>query len=712
MPFGLTNAPATMQRLMDSVLAGLKWQTCLVYLDDIVCFNPSFDQHLIDLRALLSRLRGASLTANLKKCSFASDSITFLGYRVSPAGLQTDPDKIRAVAEFPQPTDVSSLRSFLGLAGYYRSFIGNFSSLAAPLNLLLKKDAPWIWSSQQQEAYETLKQALLSAPVLRLPDFSRAFELHTDGACTAGIGVILCQRDPKNNRAYAIAYASRSLSAAERNYGVSEVEALAIVFGIKKFAHYLTATKFTVITDHHSLQFLTSGKSTDLRGRLARWALFLRQHDFDIVYPPGSKNAGPDALSRFPVGHQPQQGVISALQASDLALQQAEDPFCLELRSKSELPAGFSLESGILFHGPRPVLPESLWKETFHLLHTNPTAGHLGIGRTLQRFARLYYFPNQREWVTNNVKACQTCQKIKMSNTTLGHTNLVHSNPATHPFDTVAIDTFGPLPLSSLGNRYIIVLQCRFSRYVCLFAVPNNTDKCVIQCLLMVIGEHWLFRAILSDNGPPYSGILMKALADHLQVHQRFATAYHPQSNGLVERFMETLKNMISSYLDTDNHQTTRDTHLSEFQLAYNSSPHQTTKYSPFSVVHGREARVLATPDFGVKTIPIEEYHIQAKDFLARAFNIIHRENTRSQASNAIEYNTHRKAPTFAVGDMVLVDFPVLSKASVSRAKKLVKKFRGPFRIVEVLSTDRYNVLEVSNSKPIQNVHATRIKKF
>lgn len=253
MPFGLTNAPATMQRLMDSVLAGLKWQTCLVYLDDIVCFSPTFEQHLIDLKALLTRLRSASLTANLKKCKFGSDNITFLGHKVSPDGLHTDPEKIQAVSEFPKPVDVPSLRSFLGLAGYYRSFIGQFSSIAAPLNLLLKKDTPWSWSSVQQEAYTTLKQALVSAPVLRLPDFTRPFELHTDGACTAGLGVILCQRDPKNNRAYAIAYASRSLSSAERNYGVSEVEALAIVFGIKKFAHYLTATKFTVITYHRQI---------------------------------------------------------------------------------------------------------------------------------------------------------------------------------------------------------------------------------------------------------------------------------------------------------------------------------------------------------------------------------------------------------------------------------------------------------------------------
>lgn len=598
-----------------------------MYLDDIICYSSSFEQHLKDLRA-------ASLTANLKKCNFASDRISFLGYIISPAGLHTDPAKVQAVTDFPTPTDVSSLRSFLGLAGYYRCFISKFSSIAAPLHNLLKHDVSWTWSSDHQTAYDTLKQALVSAPVLRFPDFSRPFELHTDGACTAGIGVILCQQDPRNNRAYAVAYASRSLSPAERNYGVSEVEALAIVWDIKKFSPYLTATKFTVITDHHSLQFLNKGKLTDLRGRLARWTLLLQQHDFDIVYRPGSQNAGPDALSRYPPA-----AMISSFQPSDIATAQASDPFCQDLLQKPSLPSGFSQESGILFFGARPVLPESLRKDVFELLHSNPTSGHLGIGLTLQRFNRLYYSPNQQAWVKKMVNQCSTCQRVKRTNTTLGHTNLVHSAPSVHPFDTIAIDTFGPLPLSLAGNRYIIVIQCLFSRYVIPIAVPSNTDKCVIECLLRVIGEHGVFRAILSDNGPPYAGILMNALAKHLKIDQRFAPAYHPQSNGLVERFMETLKNMISSYIDVDNHQTTWDIHLSEFQLAYNSTAHQTTKYSPFSVVHGREARTLATPNFGVKSIPIQEYQIQSKDFLARAFNIIQMENTRAQASNALVFN-------------------------------------------------------------------------
>lgn len=346
--------------------------------------------------------------------------------------------------------------------------------------------------------------------MLRFPDFSVPFELHTDGSCTAGIGVILCQRDPRNNRANAVSFASRSLSPAEKNYGVSEVEALAIVWGIKKFAHYLTATKCTVITDHQALQNLQN-KNTDIRGRLRGWALSLQQHDFKIVYHPGTKIAGPDALSRYPVATpNVSHKILCNLSSNDFINAQLNDAFCQEIQSQDPLPAHYSIESGVLFFSSRPVLPQALWLETFELLHANPTTGHLGVGRTLQRFSRLYYFPDQKQWVQDKVNTCQVCQKVKRSHTTLGSTSLVHSSPSLHPFDTIAIDSFGPLPVSKMGNKYIIVIQCMFSRYAIITAVPENTDKQVVKCLSKVISEHGIFRQLLSDNGQTYAGTLLK----------------------------------------------------------------------------------------------------------------------------------------------------------------------------------------------------------
>lgn len=487
MSFGLCNAPSTIQRLMDSVLAGLKWQICLVYLDDIIIFSHSFQQHLHDLRLVFSRLRQAHLSINLKKCHFASKEISYLGYRITSDGLKTDPAKIQAVSAFPRPTNPDTLRSFLGLAGYYRSFIRGFSTIASPLNALLHKDASWQWSSQHEQAFQALKTALVTTPVLCYPDFSQPFELHTDGACTAGIGVMLCQRDPSNNRVHAIAYASGSLSPAEKNYGVTELEALAVVWGMKKFAHYLTGMRFIVITDHQALQFLP--RSADLRGRLARWALYLQQHDFQVVYRPGRANAGPDALSRFPLPDIASlsfsssqsfiQSFLCGLSSSDLAAAQQQDSFCQSLLSLP-LPQGFSLESGILFFGPRPVLPESLRQEVFKLLHGHPTSAHLGLSRTLQQFQRLYWFPDMRTYVAERICNCSIGTRTKLSRKSLVTPTLfvpIHLVNLLILLPWILLVLFLPLNLAigtlwSLNACFLAMLSLLQSRYATLIRFP------------------------------------------------------------------------------------------------------------------------------------------------------------------------------------------------------------------------------------------------
>lgn len=251
-----------------------------------------------------------------------------------------------------------------------------------------------------------------------------------------------------------------------------------------------------------------------------------------------------------------------------------------------------------------------------------------------------------------------------------------------------------------------------FSRYVVITAVPENTDRQVVQCLSKVMAEHGIFGALLSDNGQPYSGTLLNSLCLHLFIKQRFSPAYHPQSNGLVERFMATVRTLIASFMDLDYQQTTCDEQLNEFQLAYNSSSHDTTKFSPFSLVHGRESRTLASPDFTIFTISAQEYKQQVKQFLGHALALVQLENNKSQASKAATFNTHCQAPNLSVGDLGLIDFPVQSSAAGKRSGKLVRSFRGPFKVIKVLSTDRFDVLELENNRNCFNVHASGMKKY
>ncbi len=272
LPFGLCNAPSTFQRLMESVLRGLNWKICLIYIDDIIIFSKSFEEHLAHIDLVFARLRAANIKLKASKCHFAYPQVTYLGHIVSRHGIQPDPDKVSAVREFPIPKKVKDVRSFLGLANYYRRFIKNFAHIAGPLTALLRKNAKFQWTAQCQNAFDTLKQSLISAPILNFPDFTLPFELYVD-ASLDGLGMTLGQI--QNGKDVVIAYAGRSLNSAELSYSATEKEALAVIEGIKKFQPYLHGRKFTVHTDHHALKWLMTIK--DVTGRLARWSLFIQQ---------------------------------------------------------------------------------------------------------------------------------------------------------------------------------------------------------------------------------------------------------------------------------------------------------------------------------------------------------------------------------------------------------------------------------------------------
>lgn len=294
MPFGLCNAPATFQRLMDRIYKGLIWKSVVVYLDDTNIFSRTFDEHLKHLRIVFQRIRDAGLKLNLEKCNFWMKSLPFLGHIVSSKGIAPDPSKIETVQKIQPPNNVTKLRSFLGLVGYYRQFIRNFSATAQPLNQLLHKDTPYHWGPKQQEAFEFLKQKLITAPVLAYPDFKRRFILATD-ASYHGYGATLSQKDD-NGKEHPIAYASKSLRPEEQNYFATELECAAIVWAIEHFHSYIGAAEFTLVTDHLALKWL---KTVEPKGRIGRWILKLQPYNFVVIHKPGRIHSNVDALSRL-----------------------------------------------------------------------------------------------------------------------------------------------------------------------------------------------------------------------------------------------------------------------------------------------------------------------------------------------------------------------------------------------------------------------------
>ena len=295
MPFGLKNAPATFQRLMDQTLCGLQGVELFVYMDDIVIYASSLREHDIKISKLMDRLRKANLKLQPDKCEFLRREVAYLGHLIGEDGVKPNPEKISAIQNFPTPRNAKNIKQFLGLAGYYRRFIPNFSGTASPLSNLLKKGTPFCWSRECQKSFETLKEALCHQPILQYPDFSRPFVLTTDASKYA-IGGLLSQGPIGQD--LPIAYASRVLNAAERNYSTIEKELLAITYCVQHFRSYLYGHKFTLVTDHQPLTWLARVK--DPTSRLMRWRLKLEEYDYNIVYKKGSLNRNADALSRNP----------------------------------------------------------------------------------------------------------------------------------------------------------------------------------------------------------------------------------------------------------------------------------------------------------------------------------------------------------------------------------------------------------------------------
>ena len=297
MPMGLANSPATFQRLMNQVLGPLRFEYALVYLDDVLVYSATFDEHLTRLEAVLTCIQKASLSIKLKKCFFAQAKTAYLGHIISGEGIEPDPKKLSAVKELVPPTNVKEIRMFLGFVGYYRRFIPNFSAVAKPLNQLLRKTQEWVWKEEQQAAFEQLRDKLLEAPVLAMPDYTRPFFIRTDASYN-GLGASLVQEDKDTGARRPVAYSSRSLKAAECNYTATEIEVLGMKWAVQQYRPYVHGVHFTLETDHVALRWLQTVQHNN--ARLIRTALELQQHDFTVVHKPGLTMHDADALSRLP----------------------------------------------------------------------------------------------------------------------------------------------------------------------------------------------------------------------------------------------------------------------------------------------------------------------------------------------------------------------------------------------------------------------------
>ena len=515
MPFGLCNAPATFQRLMEGVLAGLARERCLVYLDDVLVMGKTFAEHLYNLREVFGRLSTAGLKLKPAKCHLMKEEVLFLGYVVSARGISADPEKVRVMVEFPTPCDLRSLRAFLGLTSYYRRFVPRFSAVAQPLYRLTRKSVPYEWTTDCEVAFTHLKRALTEAPVRVYPQFGHPFLLETD-ASGMGLGAVLSQKQ-EDGTTRPIAYASRTLQQHERNYGISELEAL---WSVKHFRHYIYGHKCTVYTDHEALKALLNTPQPS--GKLARWGMALQELDLDIQYRPGSSNARADALSRYPVPLLPEdctktqvpalvamvdapsqsaQSGETHCQETTLRGRQLEDPQLREIIHylvDGELPAenrrarqlllsqsDFTVQDGVLYRIERDktlkIVPPTSDRHRLYLeVHEGVFSGHLRQAKVHSQLSRHYWWPGMRRDIDSWCRACIKCASRSVGRLSRPRLTPI---PVGGPFDRVGVDVL-QLPKTKRGNRYAVVFMDYLTKWPEVYATADQTAPTIARLLV------------------------------------------------------------------------------------------------------------------------------------------------------------------------------------------------------------------------------------
>lgn len=723
MPFGLTNGPATFQRALDIVLAGYKWQTCLVYLDDIIIFSKDAESHLRHVEQILSALHKANVTIKLGKCAFFTQKVRYLGHIIEPGKLSIDETVTKALKEAEQPRNKQELRSFLGLCNVYRRFVPGYTNISAPLNKLLKADSPDTIADldeDQETAFRRLIDAVTSPPVLALPKNGLPYSVDTD-ASSYQVGAALFQTDEEGRRK-PLGYWSRTLNAHEKNYSVSEKECLAVVWALTTLRPYLLFEDFIVHTDHASLRWLMN--VSDPSGRLIRWRLRLSEFKFQIQYKKGICNSQADALSRLGTRggtevdaeedeipcfqledissevdestlddicalNPDENSTVEPITTEELISTQLSDRFCTDIRAR--LDRGERLpflddEQGILTRivdeNTQVVIPQELQSRLLHISHFAKTAGHPGGRKLYYTLRRRYYWPSMALDCHAVTTSCTECARERVKYRK--NSTRMKLFPATAPLESVAIDILGELIRTKKGNRFLLVITDRFTKLTKTVPLKRITATAVAHAFV----HHWVFhygppRTLLSDNGSQFMARFFTEVCRIMGTKNVYTTTYHPQCNGQVERFNRTILSALRSYLG--DHPRDWDEFTSALTYAYNTQVHKTTGLAPFELVLSRPPTHLALekiPEQGPETTAKDTYGIwlsRLRSLMSTARKEMHASQARYKRDFDKKVRLPRERITKGVRVFVRKDHNPANEPS----HKLAPIATGPYQVTE-----------------------------
>lgn len=752
MPFGLTNAPALFQQMMNEILHSHIDICAMVYLDDVIIYSATENEHVRNVLAVLQLLEQHNLVLNLEKCTWALPSIPYLGHIVSGNGISPNPDKVRAIMEWPRPQTVTTTRGFLNLAGYYRRFIHNFAKIAAPLYDLLrgspKKGTPINWTNECEVAFDTLKSRLTSPKFLAHPRPWHLFVIDTDASDLA-LGAVLQQSvEPlpangdvgldrfkyKEKNLRTIAFESRRMSITERNYSAQEREALAIVNALQKFRGYIEGSPILVRTDHESLKYLLTQKNPGRR--LTRFIDDIAHFDLQIVYRPGRSQVVADALSRVETSvegtyspmfmHPVEQSLTENTELTETErLQHFHRTFTtLEgyrqdlLNGKDATTIGngsYSIRDQFLFTDIKyreekisVMVPTTLKQAELIVRALHHDLGHLGISIISDALKSRVWFPYLFEIVKRIIITCDACQFATREPTTL---HPLFPLPRVTIVEIWAFDFVGPLPKSTMGNTYFISFMDHGSGFAYAQALSQRSADAFLTLLKFLISWFGKPTSILTDNGEEFLANRSQSFFKRMGINHLRTTPYHPQTNGRLEKFNDTCTQMLARYT-SPNRQHQWDVYLPDAILAFNAHKSRGTGESPAYLLFGIQPRLPHDAVYNIVRLPPTNQELE--DLQKRRLTHVHnldryRINANERAREtldkiAVDREEHYFERALCVGDLV--------KRMNPSQSKIHPRWDGPFIIRNVTSKNTYQ-LQTRNGYILRNLYnGARLRRY
>ena len=720
MPFGLCNAPAVFQRTMDKVLSGLIGRFVCVYLDDIIVFSDSMEEHEYHLQCVFDRLRKAGLKLKPTKCAFGLPEVKVLGYIMNSQGSSPDPDKIQAIKEMAPPESVKDTRRFIGMCSYYRSCLPSFAAVCEPLIALTRKHVRFEWTGKCQKAFEKLKRLLVSSHVMAPPNPNKPYRLYTD-ACHYAVGAILVQ-ESDDGVEKVVQYISHILSPTQRNYPVIEKEAYAVIYALTKLRPYLYGAKVAVFTDHKPLRCLFT-KDLD-NTRIQRWQILLTEYNATIQYREGKNNIRADMLSRlrninddagmcediaiidteeFVDPHAfPEDDIADTLplihdglDLAQIAVDQRGEFPGLWTQAADEDNDEYQIIRGVLFSTkqpsptapdyPRLILPKAYRKRVISRSHLD--VGHLAVGKTKHRISEAYVWPGMRSDIYKQLKNCPTCQ---LHSRRQDHVRMGENPLPSTPMQVVSADLIGPLAESSNGNRYALTMICLCSGWCEVYPIKDKTNQSVwTKFANEFIPRHGAPETLITDRGREFNCFEFDRYLTSLGVTHNVTTPVHPCSNGKIERFNRVLKELLQRLCN--NAPANWEDKLADVLYAHRNAVSNTTGHTPFHILYGRHGRLPLTRL--LRTTSATTFGNRL-DNLAAILKTVRSLTEDSRHYNRIRINKKANAKDISVGDSVVVKAEErISLSSRWDPRWEVYRVRGPVIFVRHQQTGKEKTL-------------------